>query len=202
LIQLLIVIIHHPELTGKKIINHLALFSLEAHCFSCVLFIISLQERQMKAVQAMTRNVVCMQETDSIEAARDIMKEWDMRHLPVTRDGVLVGILSDRDLLLHTSGDRVSGDGQVADRSVRETMTKKPITCSPADSIAHIAGLMVDNKIDCVPVVEDEDGELVGLITTTDLLDLLREREVLDATRTVPWNFAVRLAGGAAALYP
>jgi CBS domain-containing protein len=156
----------------------------------------------MKAMQAMTRNVVCIHEDDSIEAARDIMKEWDIRHLPVVRDRMLVGILSDRDLLLHTNGERIAGDGQVADRTVRETMTKKPITCNPTDSISHIAGLMVDNKIDCIPVVEEDDGELVGLVTTVDMLDLLREKEILDASRTAPWNFAVRLAGGGAALYP
>lgn len=155
----------------------------------------------MKAMQAMTRNVICVREDDPIETARDIMKEWDIRHLPVVRDRFLIGILSDRDLLLHTNGERVAGDAQIADRSVRETMSKKPITCSPTDSISHIAGLMVDNKIDCVPVVE-EDFELVGLVTTSDMLELLREKDILDASRTAPWSYAVKLAGGATASYP
>lgn len=156
----------------------------------------------MKAMQAMTRNVICVHEGDSIESARDIMKEWDIRHLPVVQDRVLLGILSDRDLLLHTNGDRLAGDGQMSDRTVRETMTRKPITCNPSDSISHIAGLMVDNKIDCVPVVEEDDGELVGLVTSSDLLDLLREKEILDASRAVPWNFSVKLARSASSLYP
>jgi CBS domain-containing protein len=156
----------------------------------------------MKAMQAMTRNVVCVHEDDAIETARDIMKEWDIRHLPVVRDRMLVGILSDRDLLRYTNGERVTGVGQVADRTVRETMSKKPITCNPSDTISHIAGLMVDNKIDCVPVVEEDDGELVGLVTSSDMLDLLREKEILDASRTVPWNFDVKLAGGTAGIYP
>jgi CBS domain-containing protein len=156
----------------------------------------------MKAMQAMTRNVICVHETDAIETARDIMKEWDIRHLPVVRDRMLVGILSDRDVLLHTSGGQIAGDGQIADRSVRETMTKKPITCCSADPISYIAGLMLDNKIDCVPVVEEDDGELVGLVTSFDLIELLREKDVLDASRTVPWNYAVKVAGGSAVLYP
>lgn len=154
----------------------------------------------MKAMQAMTRNVVCVHEEDALEVARDLMKEWECRHLPVVRGKQLVGILSDRDVLLHTSGEPGIGGAEVSDRSVRETMTKKPITCVASDTIAHIAGLMVDNKIDCVPVVED-DGELIGLITSSDLLDLLREKDILDASRTVPWSYTVRMLGREASGY-
>jgi CBS domain-containing protein len=144
-------------------------------------------------MQAMTRNVVCIHEDDSLEVARDIMKEWDIRHLPVVRDKRLVGILSDRDVLLYTTS--VGSDAALEDRTVRETMSKRPITCGAGDSISHIAGIMVENKIDCVPVVDEGDCELIGLITTTDMLELLREREILDASRAVPWSYAVRMMG-------
>jgi CBS domain-containing protein len=50
---------------------------------------------------------------------------------------------------------------------------------------------MIDNKIDCIPVVED-DKELVGLITSMDLIDLLRERETLDVSRVIPWGYRVQ----------
>lgn len=153
----------------------------------------------MKAMQAMTRNVMCIHEDDSLDAARDIMKEWDIRHLPVVRGKMLVGILSDRDVLLYSEVGR--GGTEVADRSVRETMTRKPITCTAGDSISHIAGLMVENKIDCVPVVEPDDGELIGLVTSTDMIELLREKDILDASRTVPWSYAVRMLGRDASGY-
>lgn len=149
----------------------------------------------MKAVQAMTRNVVVIREEDSLEVAFDLMKEWDIRHLPVVKAGLLVGVLSDRDILPFTKAKGTEGGSPLADLTVRETMTRRPVTCSPTQTIGQIAGLMLDHKIDFVPVVEDADQELVGLITSTDLLDLLREREVLDATRTVPWSYAVRMLG-------
>ena len=148
----------------------------------------------MKAMQAMTRNVVCIHEDDSLEVARDIMKEWEIRHLPVVRGRALVGVLSDKDLLLYTEAGR-NDQPLIADRSVGETMSKKPVTCKAGDSISHIAGLMVDNKIDCVPVIEDDASEVIGLITSTDMLELLREREILDASRVVPWSYAVRMMG-------
>lgn len=143
----------------------------------------------MKAMQAMTRNVVCVREEDSLQTAKDLMREWDIRHLPVTRDGVLVGILTDRDILPYLPW-RSSTDP--TGRSVGDAMARNPITCRPSDSISHIAGVMSANKIDCVPVVEEQSGEMVGLITSMDLVDLLREREILDVSRSVPWSYSVQ----------
>jgi acetoin utilization protein AcuB len=154
----------------------------------------------MKALQAMTRNVVCIHEDDSLEVARDIMREWEIRHLPVVRGRALVGVLSDRDLLLYTEAGRANCP-QIAERSVGETMSKRPVTCRAGDSISHIAGIMVENKIDCIPVIEDDDGEVIGMITSTDMLELLRERDILDASRTVPWSYAVRMMGREGAGY-
>jgi CBS domain-containing protein len=155
----------------------------------------------MKALHAMTRNVVCISEDESLEVARDIMREWEIRHLPVMRDKQLVGILSDRDLLLYTETEGIDGAHLMTDRQVREAMTVKPITCGPTDSISHIAGLMIENKIDCVPITEANESGLVGLVTSTDLLDLLRERDILDVSRSVPWSYAVRMFGGNAPGY-
>ena len=148
----------------------------------------------MKAMQAMTRNVVCIHEDDSLEVARDIMREWEIRHLPVVRGRSLVGVLSDRDLLLYTEASRKDRPS-IADRTVGETMSKRPVTCMAGDSISHIAGLMVENRIDCVPVIEDDDDEVIGMITSTDMVELLREKDILDSSRTVPWSYAVRMMG-------
>ena len=144
----------------------------------------------MKAMQAMTRNVVCVSEDDQLETARDLMQEWDIRHLPVTRGEDLVGIVSDRDVLMHLrQGD--DGDWEVPEMSVGDVMTAKPLTCSPADTISHVATVMMENKIDSVPVLED-DGSLVGLITSSDLIELLKEKDVLDSSRTIPWSYQIR----------
>ena len=154
----------------------------------------------MKALHAMTRNVVCVNEDDSLESARDIMKEWEIRHLPVMRDKKLVGILSDRDVLLYTLAEG-AGSHQVSERTVEDVMTKNPITCSPSDSVSHIAGLMIDNKIDCVPITDVNVSGILGLVTSTDLLDLLRERDLLEVSRGVPWSYAVRMFGSDAPGY-
>lgn len=144
----------------------------------------------MKAMQAMTRNVVCIHANDTLESAKEIMGEWEIRHLPVVDDGKLIGILSDRDILLHSSMSP-EGECHVNDCDVGEVMTRNVITCSPTDSIAKVATAMTDRKIDSLPVVES-DGELVGLVTSTDLLELLKEKDVLDSGRLIPWSYHLR----------
>ena len=145
----------------------------------------------MKAVQAMTRNVICVGERESLQTALELMKEWDIRHLPVTDNGKLVGIISDRDITPYASA---IGELEWRRGVVGDVMTKNVISASPVDPISHIANVMSLHKIDCLPVVEDDGSErLVGLITSMDLVDLLREKEILDVSRTVPWSYKVEL---------
>ncbi len=143
----------------------------------------------MKVIQAMTRNVICIKEDDTLQRAYDLMLEWEIRHLPVTSDGKLVGILSDRDVLPYLSRREL---GQVPEIPIFEIMTRNVLTVSPSDTIWHVANLMSVNKIDGLPVTEDPDQRLVGLITSMDLVDLLREREVLDLSQAIPWTYRLQ----------
>jgi acetoin utilization protein AcuB len=145
----------------------------------------------MKAMQAMTRDVICISPNDALEVAHDIMGEWDIRHLPVVEDGKLVGILSDRDVLLHSS-QGVGREWDVEEVDVGDVMTPNPITCLPTDTIAHVARVMTERKIDSLPVVEEVGGDLIGLITSTDLLELLKEKDILDSTRQIPWKYQLK----------
>jgi acetoin utilization protein AcuB len=133
----------------------------------------------MKTAALMTRHVVVVMPSVTVGAAADLMRRLRVRHLPVLESGRLAGVLSDRDLLRY---DAASSCG--------EAMTPSPITCSPAAPISRIARLMLDNKIDSVPVV-GEAGDLVGLVTSADLLSLLLDRANADV---LPFDFKVRLA--------
>lgn len=125
-----------------------------------------LVERRMK------RNPITIGPDDSLRFAMDLVKEKRVRHLPVVEKSKLVGILSDRDIRqawassattlevreLHYLLERVK---------VEEIMTKKVLTVGPKAAIEDAALLLHDNKIGCLPVVRD--GELVGIITETDI---------------------------------
>lgn len=142
----------------------------------------------MKAIQAMTRNVICVREIDTLQTAFDLMKEWDIRHLPVTADGKLVGIITDRDILPYV---KWSESKDFLSRAVADSMSRRVITAAPDDPISQIAGLMMSHKIDGIPIVDPTDKELIGLVTSMDLVDLLREREILDLSRSVPWDYKI-----------
>lgn len=141
----------------------------------------------MRAITAMTRDVVCVLPSDSLSDAHQIMIEWEIRHLPVLEGTRLVGILSDRDIMIRA---RMGDDGmEIDDVTVGEAMTPDPITCAPGSAIASIGSAMTRHKIDSLPVV-DADGALVGLVTSTDLIEILVGREEADAS--LPLRFEVR----------
>jgi len=111
--------------------------------------------------------------------ARKLMRSVHARHLPVVDGQRLVGIVSDRDLR------RVEAAGEAGEWQLSHCMQREPLTVGPATRGAEAAALMVTAKISALPVVAD--GELVGIVTLTDLLEhclgSLREPE---RARTTP----------------
>jgi acetoin utilization protein AcuB len=133
----------------------------------------------MRAYGAMTREVVVVSPAVSLMAARRMMQRSHVRHLPVVSGGQLLGILSDRDMLRHADEPMTCG----------EAMTASPITCHPNTSVGRIAQLMLTHKIDSLPVIDDREV-LVGLVTSSDLLALLAER---DEAQLLPFGFHLRM---------
>ena len=122
---------------------------------------------------SMTRDVVVISRGHTVERAWAIMRGRAIRHLPIVDDGELVGIVSDRDLL--RTGERLpSGEMMFWDRPVSDVMSRNLVTCSPKTTVAEVARIMTDRKIDALPVVAG--GRLVGLVTSTDLLLLLMDQ--------------------------
>jgi CBS domain-containing protein len=101
----------------------------------------------------------------SLAAAAHRMTWQGCRHLPVTREGDVVGVLSERDLLRWEAEGR-SLDGP--DDLVRSAMSSPPIVATPEEDVAEAAARMVASRIGCLPVVLHR--RLVGMLTTTDLV--------------------------------
>lgn len=129
----------------------------------------------------MTRGVVSVKPLDSIQQARRVMVERRINQLPVVVDGKLVGILTDRDVRdafpsvfdFTAYGEPEKGH-EVIDPStitVESVMSPNVVTLAPKHTVFEAARLMRRQRIGAVPVVNH--GELVGILTRTDLLGAL-----------------------------
>jgi len=149
-----------------------------------------LEEYSMKARLAMTRDVVCIDVSETLANAHEIMTEWEIRHLPVMNGDKLVGILSDRDVLIYSTPG--PNGLTVPELPVATAMTPNPITCEAGSEVTFIAETMLDHKIDSVPVV-DSHNQLIGLVTSSDLISILLEREQPACIRTIPFQYKVHV---------
>ena len=99
------------------------------------------------------------------EAAFVRMNQAGIRHLVVLDEGDVVGVVSDRDL----GGER--GRALRVGQAVGELMHGEPVFAHPDLEVRDAAALLSGCRIGCLPVVEG--GALIGIVTRTDLLDLL-----------------------------
>ena len=126
----------------------------------------------------MTPNPVTVTPRNAIRTAVNLMREGGFRRLPVVDRGRLVGIITDRDLRRAANSPFVVReqwyDNFILDHiEVGSCMTPDPLTVPPSASVADAVRLMRDHKVGGLPVVAD--GQLVGIVTETDLLDFLIE---------------------------
>jgi len=127
----------------------------------------------MTVEQRMTRRVVTGEETDSLRDAIGLMQKHRIRHLPIVSEGALIGIVTDRDVKRATpsllSGIPQEQYDKVLDQTpVGVVMTRNPFSITPSTSLKDAVKVVVDRKFGALPVVEE--GKLVGIITSTDLL--------------------------------
>jgi len=123
--------------------------------------------------EIMMGSPVTLKPDDTLDLANDVISLGRIRHIPVVQDGKLVGILSERDLLgaaaSHIFGlKQKSKSALLKSVLIKDVMKKRLITVKPETAIKEAAHLLAEKKIGCVPVVSD--GNLVGLVTTTDIL--------------------------------
>ncbi|QNL23112.1 CBS domain-containing protein [Hyphobacterium sp. CCMP332] len=125
----------------------------------------------------MTSKVVTIDVNASLEKARDLFKKNKIRHLPVTDNELVIGILSQTDLLRLSFGntyvddDMVGEDGIMDELSINQIMKHKPDMVGPNDSIKEVAEKFISAEYHALPV--EDNGKLVGIVTTTDVIRFL-----------------------------
>ncbi len=127
----------------------------------------------MKVKDVMVKEVATLDVNDELSLANDIMRLGRIRHLPVVDGPRRVGIVSERDLF-RSSLAQALGYASKDTRDLMKTLRSKDvmvanvITIPPETRVCDAVRLMMERKIGCLPVVEDD--RLVGLVTETDFL--------------------------------
>lgn len=123
--------------------------------------------------QVMTSRVVTVDPQDSVAVAIRLMRQGQLHRLPVVKDGVLLDIVTSSDLRRVTGLASILRDPSQDNFlwryiPVSNAMSRNLITLAPEQPIAEAAQLMIERHIGGLPVVEQ--GRLVGILTTSDLL--------------------------------
>ena len=134
---------------------------------------------QMSVADLMTAEVVTLTEDETLAHAQRCMARGRIRHLPVVRDDVLVGLVTHRDLLAASfsifAEVEASEQRRVFDTvRVVEAMHRDVVSVSPELPVSKAARILLENKYGCLPVV-DEQHRLRGIVTEADFLRLTVE---------------------------
>lgn len=126
----------------------------------------------------MRQGVFTIGPKDSLISAARLMREKSIHHLPVTVDGTLIGLVSDRDLRRATGEEMVedaqaeaTGEFYIGTTMVMEVMSRHVETATEEDTVLHCLNRMVARRYGCMPIVRGD--ELVGILTDTDLLRIV-----------------------------
>lgn len=124
----------------------------------------------MRVRDYMSSPAVTIEDRESVARAHSMMRDKGIRHLPVTRNGNLVGVVSERDIFLLLSLHGSNADNE----RVEEAMTEVPFTVHPDDSLALAAREMARGKFGSAVVVDA--GQIVGILSVVDVLSGMAEQ--------------------------
>lgn len=121
----------------------------------------------MKAVELMNKNVVTCHPSETLIVIVNKFELFNIAGMPVVEKGKIVGIVCQTDVLKGLK------TGNIQELIVRDVMVKDVITVTPTESAENIAKIMVEKRINRIPVVENDT--VVGIITRGDIIKAVAE---------------------------
>ncbi|CAM1355840.1 CBS domain-containing protein [Tenacibaculum discolor] len=128
----------------------------------------------------MTKDVITLSSTDDLMTAEKIFKKEHIRHIPVVSGNEIKGMLSYTDLLRISFADAVDENETDVDTvvynmfTIDQVMAKNLVTVNSDTTIKEVAEILAKKEFHALPVVDN--NELVGIVTTTDLIYYLLEQ--------------------------
>lgn len=134
----------------------------------------------MSASDVMTPDPVTIDPQATVAEVWDLMRELEIRHVPVVDRGVLVGMVSDRDLAHLDIGRMLLSDGAEALRRelgtpVVKLMSSDVVSVTPDAEMTEIIELLIEHRVGAVPVVRPDSREVVGIVSYVDVLRAVQD---------------------------
>jgi CBS domain-containing membrane protein len=125
----------------------------------------------------MSKDIIALHRDDDLETAELLFKRHKIRHIPVVDKDIIIGMLSYTDLLRISFADAVDSYETDVDTlvynmfTIEQVMAKNIVSVPSTTSIKEVAELLAKKEFHALPVVDK--GILVGIVTTTDLINYL-----------------------------
>ena len=125
----------------------------------------------------MSTDIIALNRDDDLETAEMLFKRNKIRHIPVVKEEVVIGMLSYTDLLRISFADAVDETETDVDTlvynmfTIDQVMAKNIVTVKSSATIKEVAKILATQEFHALPVVDN--GILVGIVTTTDLINYL-----------------------------
>lgn len=138
------------------------------------------ENARKKCREIMTRNVKTANRETSLQDVAVLMREGDMGAVPVVENGKLVGIVTDRDIVV-----RAVAEGKDVSTVIGDVMTTEIFASKENDFVFEAIRLMGDKQVRRIPVINDK-SELVGIIAMADVaLETEDEREIAETLEEI-----------------
>lgn len=127
--------------------------------------------------EIMTQELITISPVDDLVTAEELFKKHRIRHIPVVQGDEILGILSYTDLLRISFADAIGPDEEEVETivynmfSIEQVMAKNVISVPLNSTIKEVAEFLAKQEFHALPVVDQ--GKLVGIVTTTDLIQYL-----------------------------
>ncbi|MEM8998958.1 MAG: CBS domain-containing protein [Bacteroidota bacterium] len=134
-------------------------------------------KKRVPITQIMTKRVITLSTEDDLTTAEEVFKKNNIRHIPITSGDKVLGMLSYTDLLRISFADAFDEKEQSVDTmvyhmfTIKQVMAKDVICVSSKATVQEVAAFLTQKEFHALPVVED--NKLIGIVTTTDLINYL-----------------------------
>ena len=134
---------------------------------------------KLKAQDIMSRNLIIMDDNTSISEVARIMKEKDIGFIPISSDNKIIGVITDRDIVVNAISNKCS-----LDTPVKEYASKNVTSVNIDDNVSKILNVMRKNKVKRVLV--NDEHRLVGIVSFSDILNN-NEFDILNTMKEI-WS--------------